>query len=210
MLVLFHAVIISIFIFLSALYYSKYYKEREKNIQLTLLYEKERELAITDPLTGLYNRRSLKQRITEEISRAVRYKHNFITLFIDLDDFKMVNDKYGHAAGDMVLKETSDRLKRIIRRYDIAARYGGDEFVVILLEIPMEPAILLAKKIIEAIKNIEVKDVNAGISASIGIHEFASENYADNPIQEADRAMYHVKDNEKGAIYISKKNLEHK
>jgi len=200
-------VAVFIFMFLSALYYGKYYKEREKNIRLEVSREKDREAATTDSLTGLYNRRPLMKRMAEEKSRAVRRKYGFVTLFIDLDDFKKINDNHGHTTGDAVLIKVANEIKRIIRPYDIAARYGGDEFVVMLMEIPLEAAATLAKKIAEAIKRIEINDFNMGISASIGIHQFGSNNATEDPIEEADKAMYRAKDNGKSTIFVSKKSM---
>jgi diguanylate cyclase (GGDEF)-like protein len=93
-------------------------------------------LAILDPLTGLYNRRMAEERLAAEASRSQRYGHPLTVLALDLNKFKQINDTYGHAAGDQVLKEFSVRLSSAIRLSDFAARMGGDEFLVVLPECP--------------------------------------------------------------------------
>ncbi len=92
------------------------------------------KLAALDQLTGLYNRRSGEQRLAEEISRAVRHERPLTILLMDLDGLKQINDRLGHAAGDLVLKSFSDRLRKAIRGSDLAVRLGGDEFMVLLPE----------------------------------------------------------------------------
>ena len=92
------------------------------------------KLAALDQLTGLYNRRSGEQRLAEEISRAVRHQRPLTVLLMDLDGLKQINDRLGHAAGDLVLKSFADRLQKAIRGSDLAVRLGGDEFMVLLPE----------------------------------------------------------------------------
>ncbi len=101
-------------------------------IENTLLTAQLQKLLRTDPLTGLYNRRTLDEVLPIEFARAQRYNHPLSLIMIDLDDFKLVNDRYGHPAGDQVLAETGTLLKTNLRQYDIALRYGGDEFTLIL------------------------------------------------------------------------------
>lgn len=92
--------------------------------------------AVLDPLTGLHNRRSAEERMALEIARAHRQGRPFTVLVFDLDDFKSINDRHGHAAGDLALKEFGERLNRVVRSTDLAARIGGDEFVALLPECP--------------------------------------------------------------------------
>jgi len=103
-----------------------------------------RRLAMFDPLTGLYNRRFAEQRLKAEIARSERKGHPLIVVLIDLNDFKQINDTYGHQAGDTVLKEFAKRLNRATRGSDLAARWGGDEFMMLLVdcEPPQLPSIL--------------------------------------------------------------------
>jgi len=92
------------------------------------------KLAMLDPLTGLHNRRFAEERLAAESARAQRHSHSLTVLMLDLDDFKQLNDRYGHFAGDLALKEFAHRLGKAIRGSDLAVRIGGDEFVVILPE----------------------------------------------------------------------------
>ena len=96
------------------------------------------KLAALDQLTGLYNRRSGEQRLAEEMSRAVRHRRPLTVLLIDVDNLKQINDRWGHAAGDLLLKQFADRLQRAIRGSDLAVRLGGDEFMVVLPECRVE------------------------------------------------------------------------
>jgi diguanylate cyclase (GGDEF)-like protein len=98
------------------------------------LTDEDYKLAALDQLTGLYNRRSGEQRLAEEISRAVRHERPLTILLADLDGLKQINDRLGHAAGDLVLKGFSERLRKAIRGSDLAVRLGGDEFMVLLPE----------------------------------------------------------------------------
>jgi len=102
--------------------------------KVQMLTDEVYKLAALDQLTGLYNRRSGEQRLAEEISRAVRYQRPLTILLADLDGLKQVNDHFGHAAGDLILKAFSERLRKAIRGSDLAVRLGGDEFLVLLPE----------------------------------------------------------------------------
>lgn len=101
---------------------------------LQVVTEELRKLAVLDPLTGLYNRRLADQRLSEEIARAERYGHLLTVLILDLDDFKNVNDELGHHAGDAVLQHFASQLDNAIRASDLATRFGGDEFLLLLPE----------------------------------------------------------------------------
>ncbi|HEV2297956.1 MAG TPA: GGDEF domain-containing protein [Candidatus Acidoferrales bacterium] len=102
--------------------------------KVEVLTEEVYKLAVLDPLTGLHNRRSGEQRLAEEIVRSARHVRPLTVILLDLDDLKQCNDKYGHAAGDAMLRSFAERLKRAIRGSDLAVRLGGDEFMVILPE----------------------------------------------------------------------------
>src|SRR3546814_519847 len=113
--------------------------------------ERAHELAIKDPLTGLYNRRSLIERLEQTIAHAKRSKEQVALMFLDMDRFKSINDSLGHDVGDGLLQQISDRINSAVRETDIVARLGGDEFVVLMQGITSySDAAKVAKKIAEA------------------------------------------------------------
>src|SRR5712692_2871237 len=105
------------------------------------------KLAMIDPLTGLYNRRFAEHRLQAEVDRSRRYGHPLTVVVLDLNNFKQINDKYGHVAGDMVLKEFAARLKQSLRISDLPVRLGGDEFLVLLPECPADQVPTLLTRI---------------------------------------------------------------
>lgn len=153
-------------------------------------------LAHFDQLTGLPNRTLLLDRLNQAILVSNRASRAVSLLFIDLDGFKPVNDNYGHAIGDRLLKEVASRITSCLRECDTAARMGGDEFVVILPEADLDKAVLIAKRILKAVKipyEFGKKTIST-ITASIGIAEYPE--HADNLdalITAADKAMYVAK-----------------
>jgi diguanylate cyclase (GGDEF)-like protein len=153
-------------------------------------------LAHFDQLTGLPNRTLLLDRLKQAISTSNRAARAISVLFIDLDGFKPVNDTYGHAVGDRLLKEVAARLLACLREGDTAARLGGDEFVVILLESDLDRAIKVTDRILEMLRapyELGKKTITA-ISASIGIAEYPEHaNDLDTLLTAADNAMYAAK-----------------
>ena len=151
------------------------------------------ELSIKDPLTGLYNRHYLKDYAMKACSRVNRHNTNLVLIFIDLDNFKQVNDTYGHEAGDEVLKKVSEIFREIFRQYDIIVRYGGDEFIILIEDIKYDETALknLLDKMVERIEN-SLKKFN--ISASYGIAVAPKEtNSFEELINLADERMYKQK-----------------
>jgi len=153
-------------------------------------------LAHFDQLTGLPNRTLLLDRLRQAISASNRASRSISLLFIDLDGFKPVNDTYGHAIGDRLLKEVAERLLTCLREGDTAARIGGDEFVVILLESDIELAITVAHRILGTLRipyEFGKKTISS-ITASIGIAEYPVQaNELDSLLTSADNAMYIAK-----------------
>jgi diguanylate cyclase (GGDEF)-like protein len=115
------------------------------------LYETARNLADRDPLTGFFNHRYLHERLSEEVVRAVRTRRPLSVVMLDLDDFKLVNDTFGHVYGDRVLVHVADLVRSTLRASDVAARYGGDEFALILPETGLEDAARAAERILDAL-----------------------------------------------------------
>jgi diguanylate cyclase (GGDEF)-like protein len=154
--------------------------------------------ARTDMLTGLYNRRELEQRLAEEHARAKRYSKPYAFMMLDMDHFKQVNDVYGHAAGDIVLKALVDVLRKQLRDADIPARYGGEEFAVIFPEINDTAARRVAERIRRAVAAtpFQLPDgQETSITVSIGVSSYPGD--ADTPqavVGHADRALYVAKE----------------
>jgi Amt family ammonium transporter len=159
-------------------------------------------------LTGLAKRRLLVNELSRSILRLDRQDQTNAILFIDLDGFKAINDQYGHNAGDILLKEAANRIQTIIRKTDLAARFGGDEFVILLENIQNESfAAQVADKIIHSIKQpIQLpNDVTGCVNASIGLKVFdgGSKKNVDDILNMADKAMYEAKRRGKGQWVIA-------
>ncbi len=150
------------------------------------------ELAVRDPLTDLYNRRHLMVRMKEELLRSRRYDHPFSVIMIDLDRFKQVNDEHGHEEGDRVLRLIAKALRSQVRSTDTAARYGGDEFVVVFPETTMDQAIARAARIKDSIAGEALPEEYSFVTASLGIATFDPAGPAmdeEELIRHADRAL---------------------
>ena len=152
--------------------------------------------AAVDALTGLASFRVLRDRLANEVARCHRSGDHFAVLFLDLDNFKQVNDRYGHEAGNVVLRETARQCGAHIRLTDLAGRYGGDEFVVVLVGTGEEGAVGVVEKIRAAVEDIGRKmEYPAGIvTASIGVAEYRPGEHKDEDVLvAADRALYRAK-----------------
>ena len=164
------------------------------------------KLSITDYLTGIYNLRYFYHRIVEEFSRAQRYSSSLSCLMIDIDYFKKINDVYGHKIGDMVLKEFAAQLKKYTRKSDLLARYGGDEFILLLPEIAPAGAIAEAGRIIECLNRNRLKSVELkkDITISIGIASYPNSTIKthDDLISSADKALLHAKGSGRNQVVI--------
>jgi len=155
-------------------------------------------LADHDPLTGLHNRRRFQEEFENIVSRSVRYKRQGALLFIDLDNFKYINDTRGHAAGDSIIKEVSKELSQILRRSDRIARLGGDEFAVAMPELGRDDAIGVARKINDRLSALTIPgtDRKEKITSSIGVVLFPDHgSSAEELLANADLAMYQAKEN---------------
>ncbi|MBU2664763.1 diguanylate cyclase [Actinoplanes bogorensis] len=170
---------------------------RREQVEATLR-ERERELqdlAFRDALTGLANRRLFHDRLTQALAGHIRSGHRLAVLFVDLDGFKAVNDRLGHHAGDIVLRTIADRLRTGLRASDTVARFGGDEFAVILegVSVPDDVRTAAERVIAEVRAPIDIAGGPARVSASIGIALSGSGATADDLMREADSAMYAAK-----------------
>jgi diguanylate cyclase (GGDEF)-like protein len=155
-------------------------------------FREARQLADLDALTGMHNRRFFYQALEREVSRARRYSRALSLIVIDLDDFKQVNDRVGHLAGDEVLAVASERIQGAVRTADIACRIGGDEFAVILPESALEDARLLFSRIEDAIHEAPVGQAER-LGVSGGIAELAANASPTDFFDAADEALYRAK-----------------
>ncbi len=154
------------------------------------------KLAVTDALTGLLNRRALFNLLRREISRAQRHPHALAVIMFDIDNFKEVNDRYGHAAGDAVLRHVAAVAKRISRSTDTAARYGGEEFVLVAPETAEDSAIELAARMHDALRssNVSVNRNRLRVTASFGVAMLHIEDrQPEDILRRADHALYRAK-----------------
>ena len=172
------------------------YKQRLEEANAELL-----NLAITDPLTGLLNRRKFEEMLENEVARARRYGPLSL-LMIDLNLFKQVNDRFGHQAGDEVLKKAAELLRSCCRETDACARIGGDEFAVILPHTSAAAAALVRDRILKdtARTSLLIGDHELGLSLSIGTATLTSETNASALIAAADADMYRVKEASRGEL----------
>lgn len=166
------------------------------------------EANFIDDATGLHNKRYLQIRLREEFARARRHGLPLSCVFIDLDNFKSVNDRYGHVTGDRLLKEVASLLKNLCRGEDALVRFGGEEFVVLMADTDGDKAVILAERIREKIDNhlFCCDSTDVSLSASVGVSTFAGSDYENvcDPealIAMADKAMYTVKHNGKNSIF---------
>lgn len=164
----------------------------EQNLQLE-------RLAVTDQLTGLYNRLRLDHTLEEEHSRNMRYGTNFCILLVDIDMFKAVNDTYGHQTGDEVLVGIARTLQDVIREVDVAGRWGGEEFLIICRETALEGALVLAEKLRVAVNALAYDRVGR-MSASFGVAMFRPGEVLTETIARADAALYRAKQNGRNRV----------
>lgn len=154
-------------------------------------YAQMHQMAHTDALTSLINRRAMQQRLEGELDRARRYNRPFALLLADLDHFKQVNDTYGHSVGDQVLREVSGRLAQHLRESDILARWGGEEFLILAPETDLHQAHLLAQRLLEAIRENPVSGVPVTLSLGVACYRHGDTIAA--LLSRADEAMYRAK-----------------
>ncbi|MDR3580236.1 MAG: GGDEF domain-containing protein [Oryzomonas sp.] len=151
------------------------------------------QLMLTDPLTGVGNRRMLIKRLEEEVVRAQRYQRPLTVAFFDIDHFKNINDTYGHSSGDMVLSRVAESLKSGLRDCDLLGRFGGEEFVVLLPETTMDKASKVAERMRADIEHMRLPQITRSITASVGLAELQDNESGEDLLERSDRALYRAK-----------------
>ena len=178
------------------------------NARLFNIIKEEKDLlekmAVTDDMTRLYNHRFFVRRLKEEYKRVERHGTNLACIMIDIDNFKNVNDTYGHQAGDVVLQEIARIIKRCVRETDVVARYGGEEFAVILPHTGNEAAVNLANRIRNAVKKSRSDslgpDVSITVSIGVSTYPHPEVNNMDDLIRKADDGLYQAKSQGKDIV----------
>jgi diguanylate cyclase (GGDEF)-like protein len=160
-------------------------------------------LARTDELTGLHNRRSFNENFIQAISSARRHNRPLSLICIDLDHFKRVNDTFGHGVGDLVLKEFSDLLREVVRFEDIACRWGGEEFIILLPDTSLEAAATLAERIRSTFELQRGSAAPLVVTASFGVVQLQNGNDGDDLIRRVDGALYAAKREGRNRVIIS-------
>ncbi len=181
-----------------------------ERVSLALANLKLRELlhnqSIRDPLTGLYNRRYLEESLNREFHRANRTGRNVSMVMLDLDHFKRFNDTYGHQVGDILLREVAGVIKSRVRAGDLACRYGGEEFSLILAEVDTEGAYKCVESIREAIKHLSLHhrgQILSVITVSAGIATYpAHGDNSEDLIHAADEALYRAKKAGRDCVFV--------
>jgi diguanylate cyclase (GGDEF)-like protein len=150
------------------------------------------ELSTTDPLTLVYNRRKFNELLESEIDRSKRYKTGLSIIMCDIDHFKKINDTFGHDVGDNALKIFSTKINENIREVDMLARWGGEEFMILMPNINADKASSVAEKLRKIIEATEIKTIES-LTASFGVTHLNDEDTAESLIKRVDEAMYSAK-----------------
>ena len=179
---------------------------RKRNEELQELLHKVEVMALTDPLTGLYNRRRFYESLKREFATSKRYKHPLTCIMMDIDYFKKINDEYGHMTGDEVLKGLSDLISATVREVDIVSRFGGEEFTVLLPHTTIDKSLIGAERLMDKIRKKTFKREGAKfkITVSMGISSIddIKDGNEDDLIRFADIAMYKAKENGRDRIEV--------
>lgn len=180
---------------------------RRKNRQLEDMLTRVETLAITDPLTGLFNRRRFETILELEFKKTMRYQTPLSCFMIDIDHFKTVNDTFGHHAGDAILREVALLIQRSIREVDTAARWGGEEFAVLIPTVTCDNAFQPATRILKAVSGHKFPELKGRpLTVSIGIADVPNPQVdtGEKLVHLADLAMYEAKKNGRNRIEIAK------
>ena len=180
-------------------------------IQRANMYAEVLKYATMDALTGLNNRRQFEIRLNQETANSKRNNIPLCSMMIDVDYFKKVNDTYGHYAGDCVLKKVSNIIKKEIREYDIACRYGGEEFFIILPQTGIKEASLVAQRLRKTIEDSKIDITEAGVNGisdinvtvSIGVCKYESSMTSFEFVKKADKALYEAKTTGRNRVIVS-------
>lgn len=158
--------------------------------------QEKHEQAVRDPLTGLHNRLAYDERIVQEFARWKRYGQSMVLMMVDIDHFKKVNDTYGHKAGDKALVLIADQIRNNLRESDFLARFGGEEFVILMPETNLDAAVIAADKLLKAVEKCEFHYQNQKVSITVsgGLAQLRKDDTIESLFQRADETMYRAKE----------------
>ena len=191
-------------------YINQLTKQSSVTIERANVYAEVLKHATLDALTGLNNRRQFEVRLKQEYASAKRQKHSLCAMMIDIDFFKSINDTYGHAIGDKVLKSVAKIIKEQLREYDIPSRYGGEEFCILLPQTKIEEANIVAqrlrtaveKSVVEVSNEKESQNKKINVTISIGLSQLNKTDIADDLYKRADRALYEAKERGRNRVVV--------
>ena len=184
-------------------------KLRQRNRELGAAMEQIRELVNVDSLTGVYNRRRLFEVIHEESSRYSRSPGSFSICLLDIDHFKQVNDTYGHQAGDVILKAVAQGVAGDLRTIDCFGRYGGEEFLIVLPQTPLDGARIKAERVLARVASLKFPLIGDDfqVTVSIGVAEYHNDETTDDTLQRADKALYEAKDAGRNVVRVATRDV---
>lgn len=180
-------------------------KLRQRNVELGEAMEQIRQLVDVDSLTGVYNRRRLFEVMTEESNRFSRTPGSFSLCLLDIDHFKQVNDSYGHQAGDTILQTVAQSVSDSLRTIDCFGRYGGEEFLMVLPQTPLEGARIKAERVREEVSQLTFPSIGEDfrVTVSIGVAEFREDETTDETLYRADQALYQAKNDGRNRVRLA-------
>jgi len=184
-------------------YFRDITERKRHEAEINRLQQQLRDQAVRDPLTGLHNRRYLDETMDRELARAKRYRHPIGLVMCDLDHFKAVNDRYGHVVGDEVLKAFADLMRSAARGSDIACRYGGEEFLLVLPDMPADAACRRAERLRATLDGMRIAAAGVQVTASFGVAGFPDDGgTADELTRAADAALYEAKRSGRNRVVV--------
>jgi diguanylate cyclase (GGDEF)-like protein len=178
---------------------------RKQGGMLTDALEQINRLVVIDELTGLWNRRYVTRFLRGQKALAERGAYDFSVCYIDLDHFKEVNDRYGHQAGDLVLRKTSQEMAVLLREIDCLARFGGEEFLAVLSQADREAAVAVGRRLLEKVRRTDFGEELPGlrVTLSLGVAEFTPGESVDDLLRRADQAMYAAKSQGRNQMVVA-------
>jgi diguanylate cyclase (GGDEF)-like protein len=178
---------------------SDLYQASLKDLNLSLF-----EASTHDPLTGIANRRFMSERCLQEDQRATRHGTTYSMIVLDVDHFKLINDEHGHATGDLMLVDFVKALTKSLRHYDVCARWGGEEFLALLIDADLKTAEIVAKRMLANIRSMRVfiDDSQLSLTASLGLTQHKADEDYDGTFRRADKALLMAKSNGRDRLVI--------